>query len=581
MKFFFASVDHTQDTFDPSTHKREDIKVLRMEINHSENDFAHLYLEVSQDYNLPDNKYIWVSVEHDNNIHPLFFGILTNFPYSNNNNIMKLEYIAQFPGWEEQKSNLAQSLRVLPYWDDVFIPPGNENNYDKILESRPCAWHYDRINGAVTISSIAEGDRIIDLGQDIVEDSININIIGSALEKINIVGVVHWQQQINGNISLKKDILKAFGGQVQTLSPRLQKNWPKEGVVIGDSGFRINKSKCNEVRRITFPDGANAETSNYFAVKSNTKYRSNISDVHRMLLGSDTVHVTTPKYTYNIDFDAGFNYRQTRKEIIDIDIDVKLQNIKSNTEGGAVYIVKNSNDIERRQDTNQSMFSYFLTDRGKMSFLYLLETAKAIAVKSSRNIDISFETSFDKLIDVSCRDSIKIYSPRIPGGHALGKVSSYKLIACGKTGDLKSVVNIGVTTGDTNFNQHNDNCDIYSDELYADNGYFTSTSVIYHGDDKINYISYDNQIPYVPENIKRLINGDIVDTISVSNNIDDQEAFIQSNQYPNSNIDVLKNMPITKLEVGLISISAEPEIIHSIKVDTLPFHPPRGVSINE
>ena len=580
MKFNFATVSDNQSVFDINLHRREDIKVLRMEIYHHEGDFAHLSLDVLPNYDLGGNKYIWVSVE-DDEIHPLFFGKLTNFPYANSNNVLRLEYIAQFPEWQSKRDELATSLMVLPYWDNVFIPEGNENNYDNILEARPDNWHYDRTTGDITISSIANGDNIIDLDGDIIEDSLNVNVVGNSIDKIYVKGIVHWQQQVNGGSSLKNDILKAFGGTVQTLSPRLQKNWPKEGTTIGDSGFKISSSKCQEIRRFVFPNGGNADRSNSFRYELNSDADKFVSSLYKEMQSKGVIDTSLPKYTYDTDIEVSFSYKQARKEIIDISIDVINQKIRDDNSAGEEYIVRNANDIIRNTYTSPQTSSYFLTERGHSSFRYLVELAKALAIKSSRTIEISFETSFVNAMNISCRDAIRIYSPKLPGNIVVGKVKSYKLIAGGDSSELKALITIGVMTGKINPGNISDAYDGYCEYGYSEYNYSVNLGVIYSGDDNINYLSYNDQIPFIPAAVNRLVNGDIIKKINVSNKLYDQEQFIQMHQHPNSKRDVIKELPITTMDIDLISISAYPELLHSIKVTTLPFYPPKGVTINE
>lgn len=83
---------------------------------------------------------------------PLFFGRLVGVPSNINLNAVTLDFIGRPVDYAAQKAALAASLRVLPYYDPVFITPDAQTDPDTVLEARLAMWHIDRTTLAVTTS---------------------------------------------------------------------------------------------------------------------------------------------------------------------------------------------------------------------------------------------------------------------------------------------------------------------------------------------------------------------------------------------------------------------------------------------
>lgn len=91
--------------------------------------------------------------------------------------------------------------------------------------------------------------------------------------------------------------------------------------------------------------------------------------------------------------------------------------------------------------------SYFTSDRGRRSLEYALMHARAHLRMRSRCVQISFAAPFATGVDLSCRKGATIEDPRIPGGSATGKITSYSLSCSGDSGDALTSVTIGCAVG--------------------------------------------------------------------------------------------------------------------------------------
>lgn len=151
LKISAVGMDASESVFGPE-HLVEDEKVLSIEIEHSEGDFPSLSIVIKNPRIglLAPARKTWVWLSHGGT--PLFFGRLVGVPSNINQNAVTLEFVARPADYAAQKSTLAGSLRVLPYYDPVFITPDAQADPDTVLEARPAMWHIDRTTLAVTTS---------------------------------------------------------------------------------------------------------------------------------------------------------------------------------------------------------------------------------------------------------------------------------------------------------------------------------------------------------------------------------------------------------------------------------------------
>jgi len=74
-----------------------------------------------------------------------------------------------------------------------------------------------------------------------------------------------------------------------------------------------------------------------------------------------------------------------------------------------------------------SQRSYFQSNRGALSFEYLLLLARAKIRARARAVDITFGVPWATALGITLRHNVTYLDRRLPGGSATGKVKSYKL----------------------------------------------------------------------------------------------------------------------------------------------------------
>ena len=69
-----------------------------------------------------------------------------------------MEFVARPIDVVAQKEALAETLKVLPYYDEVVIDKARRSDPDVVLEGYSAIWHYDRETHAVTVSDEITGE---------------------------------------------------------------------------------------------------------------------------------------------------------------------------------------------------------------------------------------------------------------------------------------------------------------------------------------------------------------------------------------------------------------------------------------
>jgi len=138
--FYFAWITASETTFDPSLHNREDEDVFGFTVEHSEGDFAGLEIEIRNPrvgLLAPARKvHAFLSYDTGSEIKPLFHGRLVGIPDDINQEVVRLQFTARPDDYTAQKAALASTLKVLPYYDPVFVAKDKWEDPDAVLEAR-------------------------------------------------------------------------------------------------------------------------------------------------------------------------------------------------------------------------------------------------------------------------------------------------------------------------------------------------------------------------------------------------------------------------------------------------------------
>lgn len=111
------------------------------------------------------------------------------------------------------------------------------------------------------------------------------------------------------------------------------------------------------------------------------------------------------------------------------------------------------------------------TDRGHLAVQYPMLVARASLAQAARAAKITFDCTFERALDLSCRKNALLKDSRLPGGQAIGKVTEYHIKADGDKGTLIGSVQIESTIGNGTSIVVSDGAPTYADAGYVTVGY--------------------------------------------------------------------------------------------------------------
>ncbi|PSJ55758.1 hypothetical protein [Pseudaminobacter soli (ex Li et al. 2025)] len=473
--FHVAWVDPSETTFGPE-HVREDEDVLAFEITHAEGDFASLALDIRNPRIglLASGREVWLWFSWTDDANPaggareLFLGRLVGVPEAIHEDAVRLTFTARPQGFDATKEALAETLKVRPYWDPIFVREDRRDDPDSVLESRTQLWHIDRITHDLTVSDILAGeDGTIEVGGNFFRDSLDVRLSSPPARQVEVEAELSWDQIAAGNIDLTARLARAAraagagnGYSITTLTGEgLMRDWPQEGRRIG-GGWEFGP--CS-VERL---DGTVSPLSFQSFEWFNGVAKFPLWTLKPVLTARYDVtrkRVERVKFTLHADCQALLT-EPGDEEILKIavasdDVGNPVDPADTDHPDGVIPI----GDLRRR--------AYLPTERGRRSLEYLICLARAQLLVRSRAVEISFAMPFEDGLDLSCRKNASIIDDRLPGGRASGKIIAYSLSGDGDSGEFSASVTMGCTIGRGNTVTTVPGTPSYVEEGYVEDGW--------------------------------------------------------------------------------------------------------------
>ena len=501
--FYLAWVDAT-DAFAPE-HVREDEDVFAFTVSQTEGDFASLEIDIRNPrvglLSAGRKQWAWLSWDNGSEVVPLFFGRLVGMPDNIHQEIVKLIFTARPIDFGAQKEALAASLRVPPFWEPIFIEDSKLDDPDAVLEARTALWHIDRVTHALTTSDILVGEDGIEefLASEVPYDSVQTRMGQQPLRSVLVDAQVQWDQASKGELDfIRNASFSTFS--VGTLAS----DWPTAGTSIGGGWTVASGSARTDIDQyaaddfeteitIPAPEGILDDGTEVIEAPGPppepklgkevpedwlliiTKYES------RAAKNSNSTNVEGVLIPYGTCFGTirlAYETSRKRTERLTFQLDADVQPILTMpgedevlrlAVGGSVdeplpdASLPPIVDVQRR--------SYFPTDRGLQSLEYLIVLARSHLIMRSRAVEVSFDCPFERAVTLSCRKNARVYDPRLPGGQAVGKITSYRFSVDGDTGTLIGSLTMGCAIGYGGAVATAPGEPTYVEDGYVDDGY--------------------------------------------------------------------------------------------------------------
>lgn len=498
MRFFFAWVNATDTTFS-GAFEREDEQVFGFSLQHAEGNFASLDIDIKNPHigllATGRKQWLWLSCLPDGatDAVPLFFGRLVGVPSALVDTVVRLAFIAKPQDYTAQVAALADTMRVPPFYDPIWLTGADLTNPDLVLEGYSKLWHIDRVTGHVTASDILTGeDGLLVFGEgDAFSDSVSASFSQSPATKVTVDATVRWAQKGTGSIDITPYLLKAFAdgtppgvttvsGATRTTAGMISivagdamvAAWPKEGANIGGS-WSVGVSSAKVVGQPPLDPILVGPLAAYTAVQLWNDFPGNkvalqmlferspgfVVDVQDETLawanpqyGGATLHgavniLWVPVWRIAAHMEVKYTAIRDRTEQVTFDVVADIQPLFSDPAGSDVALLTlGPADVDGYiEDVRRPR--YFSGARGAESFQNLLARARATLLMRARAVDVQFSFPFNKGLDLSCRKSAVLFDHRLPGGNAEGKIKSYSLSADGDSGVLLATAVIACSIG--------------------------------------------------------------------------------------------------------------------------------------
>ena len=452
MHYYFAWQPDGLQPFTAAAHVNDE-DVFSWTIDHAEGDFAALRVDIINPrvgmLRADRDQWVWFSVRLDSGaVIPLFHGRLVGVPENLQNDVISIEFIGRPADYETQRVALADSMRVFPYFDRVWIPEASDDDPDAVLEGYGALWHIGRTDKTLTASNInlGEGTTWVVGESDIFTDTMSLTYGSEPFTRITMSAEVSWDQKASGSVDITEPLHSAFAvsgskrGQIWTYTGQgLESDWPLKGDDIG-GGWTVGENT------LVLLSGAGVTP---------TYIDSPIQATSTDEATSDPEAARFYMWVFSTTFSVDYSTSRSRSEKLTFTVDADMQDIDASSEPDVEAIDYSSSRVTALIDNGgtempiglQHRRTYFGLDRGQRSIEYLLCICRARFMKAARAVQITFECDFEQFITISCRDNFLIHSPRLPNGEAQGKVTSYEMSADGSSGETKLSVTVAATIG--------------------------------------------------------------------------------------------------------------------------------------
>lgn len=262
IEWYFAKVGPEDAAFSQD-YARQDYTVMAFALEQEEGQFASLELDIRNPRGplLSGDIWLWFSMSVDGApAVPLFFGRLVGIPRTMFAEKVTLQYDARPVDFGSQKTAVAEALKVLPYYDKVFIDEQQRDNIDGVLEGYSVVWHTDRVTHEVGVSDVLIGeDTLIELDPtDILYNGFDLDFNQIPLTSVEVEAVFNWDQIAAGGVDLTSHILENWPASIVgtaagvITSYTLQaSDWPKPGSRLADGWTAVEGTECVEVYDLT------------------------------------------------------------------------------------------------------------------------------------------------------------------------------------------------------------------------------------------------------------------------------------------------------------------------------------------
>lgn len=554
------------DAFSCDQKWNNDEELLSLEITQKEGSFASAKISL-RNKKIP-KKYARIGIEENGKIETLFVGKIISFPLSFDNSIMQIELLSEADNYREQLKNFSESCwRNYKEWnfnceqnqqfDDLFFPTKAENDPTIFLEAENKIFYWNMKNGNLSFSDINIGEKNFDISKkDILKGSTKIRLSREPYGKINLRITASWIQKVRGFIDIIPMIARKFNYNRINSFTDISSGFKN----IYKDGYSLLYRKIDEIN----PNAGNS-LNNFPLISAPIKIKQNDKEQS----------VNFHRFYYSGKFILSWEYHQKRVESVNVaiidkkftrskDVSINLNAIQLSKDypywsacknylvgdkiifSGYVYECQKAHhsNLEFDQENwkclnkipdaleDDTLSSFFATNRGKFCIRYALRKAAALMNYSRRYVIINFCLDANKFWAITVNDQITFID--FFNNSIQAKIIQTKLMMTVNSRIMK--ITVGYSPK-------------YSSDIW----------------EKIKNYQFK-----VDKNSDQIEMEDIVKDVTVENPPEEQEALMTAEQFSSlSEAKSFLRSHATKIKVALHPLSAKREISNIINLPNL------------
>jgi hypothetical protein len=473
-QIFFAWINET-DTFDASVHDRMDEWVFSFRQSQQEGDFAGFSATIRNPriglLNPSRKRWAYLSIFDGSVVRAICKGRLIGVPTNLFDTLVQLDFTARPSNFVAQKTTLANTMKVLPYWDPIFVSPDSWDDPDVVLEAYSKLWHIHPVTHVVTASDVLIGENGVEEVQENQHfyDNMSVTLNSTPLRSVQMIATIPWSQSDAGGLDLTGKVRELFLPDPIPTSftmSGLISDWPQQGDKFG-SGWDVVSGSMTDVSgaqpQVKVPviftwqntTPSLAEGSIFFPVYTIGQVVSGVGDAsvdfqYEIIIASlgYAVPELTVEYAANREFGqvVTFTLQTDQQDIVtlpgeDESMVITLSaNKVSDPSDGVVDMAIPIGDVRRRD--------YVHTPRGMHSVEHLLLLARANLITRSRAVETQITMPMlDALRLCDLTKNGLFHDHRLPGGQAAGKIIGYEMTLDGDQGEATTTITIASAVG--------------------------------------------------------------------------------------------------------------------------------------
>lgn len=245
--FYFAWVNPNETTFNAGTMLRMDEDIFSFTIKHDEGQFATCEMIITNPriglLNAGRKLWAWIAYKKANGtVVPIFHGVLVGVPTDLFAELVTIKFNARPHDYIPRKQAVAETMKVRPYYDPVWLDEVHRDDPDAILEGWSKLYHIDRVTHGITASDILQGEDgtvTFDQTQGFY-DSVKMTLGECPLDVVQVQASVQWTQRCTGFMRGPNVNVQSFTGS------SFKGDWPKPGASLG-GGWKCEASYVYDV----------------------------------------------------------------------------------------------------------------------------------------------------------------------------------------------------------------------------------------------------------------------------------------------------------------------------------------------